>query len=71
MKPQYIPMPTSPELRPGFQESVRKLTEPGPEQYKLIEERVNIQQTEISKLRREIGRLKNLISEMQRRTLRG
>lgn len=64
-------MPTSPELRPGFQTSVKQLIEPSKENYKLLEERVNIQQSEISKLRREIGRLKNLISEMQRRTLRG
>lgn len=71
MKKQYTPMPASPELREGFSEAVKKLSTPTTEQYKVLEERVTIQQSEILKLRREIGRLKNTISEMQRKVIRG
>jgi DNA anti-recombination protein RmuC len=64
-------MPVSPELREGFAEQVKKITTPTSDQYRVLEDRVTIQQNEILKLRREIGRLKNQITEMQRRTLRG
>jgi len=57
----------SPELRPEFRSAVDRMIQPGQAQYKLLEERVGIQQTEIARLRREINRLKNLVDVMEQR----
>ena len=62
---------TSPELRGGVSETVKKITQHSQDQYKLLEERVNIQHGEILRLHREIGRLKNYIDEMQQKLHRG
>jgi hypothetical protein len=62
---------TSPELRAGVSETVKKITQHSQDQYKLLEERVNIQHGEILRLQREIGRLKNYIDEMQQKLRRG
>jgi hypothetical protein len=62
---------TSPELRSGVSETVKKITQHSQDQYKLLEERVNIQHGEILRLQREIGRLKNYIDEMQQKLRRG
>jgi hypothetical protein len=62
---------TSSELRSGVSETVKKITQHSQDQYKLLEERVNIQHGEILRLHREIGRLKNYIDEMQQKLHRG
>jgi hypothetical protein len=62
---------TSPELRSDVSETVKKITQHSQDQYKLLEERVNIQHGEILRLHREIGRLKNYIDEMQQKLHRG
>ena len=62
---------TSSELRSGVSETVKKITQHSQDQYKLLEERVNMQHGEILKLHREIGRLKNYIDEMQQKLHRG
>ena len=62
---------TSPELRSGVSETVKKITQHSQDQYKLLEERVNIQHGEILRLHREIGRLKNYVDEMQQKLHRG
>ena len=62
---------SSPELQAGVSETVKKITQHGQDQYKLLEERVNIQHGEILKLHREIGRLKNYIDEVQQKLRRG
>ena len=62
---------TSPELQTGVSETVKKITQHSQDQYKLLEERVNIQHGEILKLHREIGRLKNYIDEVQQKLRRG
>lgn len=64
-------IPASPELRTGVSETVKKITQQSQDQYKLLEERVNIQHGEIMRLQREIGRLKNYIDEMQQKLRRG
>ena len=62
---------SSPELQAGVSETVKKITQHGQDQYKLLEDRVNIQHAEILKLHREIGRLKNYIDEVQQKLRRG
>ena len=62
---------TSPELQAGVGETVKKITQHSQDQYKLLEERVNMQHGEILKLHREIGRLKNYIDEVQQKLRRG
>ena len=62
---------TGPELQTGVSETVKKITQHSQDQYKLLEERVNIQHGEILKLHREIGRLKNYIDEVQQKLRRG
>ena len=62
---------TGPELRGGVSKTMKKVTQHSQDQYKLLEERVNIQHGEILRLHREIGRLKNYIDEVQQKLRRG
>ena len=61
---QHRPIyPTSPELR----KPMAPVPHQDQDRYKTLEESVRIQQGEIMRLRRDIGRLRNQLSEMTNR----